>query len=737
MSDFTEEKAVSTDYGKWRRKLFLANCCMAGSVFLIELGLFYVIYAGGLIEIPLGVYTIRYLIEPTLLNFIAVGTEALVMKLCPERETLQNYMVIIPLMLMCTVVASTHHIFAATVSIFCIPVLVSVVFKQKRLTLFTMAGSSVLLVIALTRRFMLSLTDSKDPFLLPEFFIGIAIIALSGFVANIIITIMHEQDMKLVDAVRAANESRRQAVLANKAKSTFLANMSHEIRTPLNAILGMNELILRETRSGSIREYALTIQSSGNSLLSIISDVLDISKIESGRMEVLCGTYEPASLISDCYNMTAARARAKELAFSVECPDDIPRALEGDETHIRQVVVNLLTNAVKYTETGSVVLEVSCERRSDDECMMRFSVRDTGIGISQSDLARIFDLFARFDLDRNRDIEGSGLGLTIVKSLSDLMGGTVSVESEKGRGSVFTFELSQKIKDGSPAGRIRTDGSQCAYEFNHTFEAPGAHILVVDDLPVNLKIIEHMLSDTRVNVTTAGSGAKCLELCEKQRFDLILMDHMMPVMDGVDTLSRLRAECPLNKGVPVIMLTANALAGAREEYLDKGFADYLSKPVRGDKLDAMVRKHLPPRLVSTDVSSAEPLNLGDGVMGELCSALPTFCPAAAVAYCCGSEEMLLQLLQDFAEDDRSAELSCALDERRYDDLTREVHSLKSTARSLGLEGIAARAAASELALRNGDTAFAEANHEGLIADYKNALAALNGYFSRSGKTTAG
>lgn len=728
MPEHSEMKLTTTNYSKWRRKLFAMNCCIAGAVFVIELLLFFVIFAEGLIDIPLGDYMWRYLIKPSLLNFTAVGTEALVVKLCPRRERLQNYMVLITLMLMCTVVASTHYIFAATVSIFCVPILVSVVFRQKRITVFCMASSSLLLSIALIRRAVSALPEG-DPYLTPEFLIGVALIILSGIVAQLIIGIMQEQHRKLAEAVRAANESRQQALLANRAKSSFLANMSHEIRTPINAVLGMNELILRETRSDSIREYAQTIQNSGNSLLSIINDVLDISKIESGRIEITESSYEPASLVSDCYNMAAARARAKKLDFTVECAEDIPRALTGDEAHIRQIVVNLLTNAVKYTESGSVSLSVQCVRRAADECLLRISVRDTGIGIAESDLKGIFEQFSRYDLERNRNIEGTGLGLSIVKRLTDLMGGTVSVKSEKGRGSEFTVELPQGIADGSPAGRIRIDSAQGGYDYRRTFEAPDAKLLAVDDLPVNLRIIEKMLEGTRISVTTAGSGEKCLELCAQKRFDIILMDHMMPVMDGVETLSRLRAECPLNDGVPVIMLTANALAGAREQYMDKGFADYLSKPVRGEKLDEMVRKHLPQGLVHGVTQQAKPQE-SSGLIEKLCAAVPTLCPAAAVEYCCGSEEMLLQVLRDYAANDRSDEMSRALAEGRLDDYTRLAHSLKSTSRAVGLEGIAARAAASELALKSGDVSFAGVNHEGLISDHKNAIKAINGFFMR-------
>ena len=364
--------------------------------------------------------------------------------------------------------------------------------------------------------------------------------------------------------------------------------MSHEIRTPINAVLGMNEMILREEREPEIRGYAENIRTAGNSLLTIVNDVLDISKIESGRIEISNGEYELSSLVSDCCSMTALRAQEKGLSMNVVCDGEIPLKLIGDEPHIRQVVVNLLTNAVKYTENGGVTLTVS-GAVDGDLCRLRFSVLDTGSGISEADQGKLFDQFQRLDLMRNRNIEGTGLGLAIVRRLTELMGGTISVKSALGEGSEFLFEVPQRIAAGAPSGKLNVNYSTAEPAvYSHSFEAPEASVLVVDDLPVNLLVIVNLLKDTRIQTDTAGSGAECLEAASRKHYDLILMDHMMPEMDGIEAMCKIREI----SNVPVILLTAKSEDTDKVLGLTVGADDYVTKPFNPVELQARVKSQI-------------------------------------------------------------------------------------------------------------------------------------------------
>lgn len=724
-----ELRETAPEYEKWRRRLFIMNCVIATGVFLLEIGVNIILFVQGKVNPDIVYHLMRYLVVPSGLVFLAVLFDGIMMRCFPNKDWLLNYIMVLTVVFMCTVVAVTHYVFPITMTAFVIPVLMSVVFGNNRMTAATAASCSVCVILTGIWR-NIDGTDTDRYYVVQEVVISLGIIFVSLIVAGIVNSLITEQNHRLLDALRKEKRSQQEAEAANMAKSSFLANMSHEIRTPINAILGMNEMILREEKDPAIRGYAGNIQASGNSLLSIVSDVLDISKIESGKLEIIPVDYEVNSLISDCCNMAAGRAKAKELELLVECADNVPMKLCGDETHIRQIIMNLLTNAVKYTEKGTVKLIVS-GRFTDGGFVLKVDVSDTGIGIAEENLPQLFTQFQRFDLQRNRNIEGTGLGLSVVKRLCDLMSGTITARSVLGSGSTFTVELPQKVVDSTPCGGVNLNYSAGAdHEYHHSFEAPEAKILAVDDLPVNLLVIANLLKETRIKIDTAGSGRECLDKCSQQKYDLILMDHMMPEMDGVQTFEKLHGDkSSPNFETPVIMLTANALAGMREQYMDVGFADYVSKPVRGAKLEEAIRRNLPESLIkpASPEIPAEAVSTEPSGFADICSAVPELNVNAALQYCCGSAELLNDLLHDFTENDHFSDLKAAFEEKRWEDYRRHAHSLKSTSLMIGLTGLSERARASELALKGGCTEFAELNHDSLIEEYSALLGKIKDY----------
>lgn len=724
-----ELRETAPEYEKWRRRLFIMNCVIAAGVFLLEIGVNIILFVQGKVNPDIVYHLMRYLVVPSGLVFLAVLFDGIMMRCFPNKDWLLNYIMVLTVVFMCTVVAVTHYVFPITMTAFVIPVLMSVVFGNNRMTAATAASCSVCVILTGIWR-NIDGTDTDRYYVVQEVVISLGIIFMSLIVAEIVNSLITEQNHRLLDALRKEKRSQQEAEAANMAKSSFLANMSHEIRTPINAILGMNEMILREEKDPAIRGYAGNIQASGNSLLSIVSDVIDISKIESGKLEIIPVDYEVNSLISDCCNMAAGRAKAKELELLVECADNVPMKLCGDETHIRQIIMNLLTNAVKYTEKGTVKLIVS-GRFTDGGFVLKVDVSDTGIGIAEENLPQLFTQFQRFDLQRNRNIEGTGLGLSIVKRLCDLMSGTITARSVLGSGSTFTVELPQKVVDSTPCGGVNLNYSAgTEHEYHHSFEAPEAKILAVDDLPVNLLVIANLLKETRIKIDTAGSGRECLDKCSQQKYDLILMDHMMPEMDGVQTFEKLHGDkSSPNFETPVIMLTANALAGMREQYMDVGFADYVSKPVRGAKLEEAIRRNLPESLIkpASPEIPAEAVSTEPSGFADICGAVPELNVNAALQYCCGSAELLYDLLHDFTENDHFSDLKAAFEEKRWEDYRRHAHSLKSTSLMIGLTGLSERARASELALKSGCTEFAELNHDSLIEEYSALLGKIKDY----------
>lgn len=410
---------------------------------------------------------------------------------------------------------------------------------------------------------------------------------------------------------------------ANRAKSDFLAKMSHEIRTPINAVLGMNEMVLRESDQEEIRTYAVDIKSSANALLSIINDILDSSKIESGKLQILPAEYQLDSLLNDVFHMMYVKATEKDLRLDIFVDEKLPNGLYGDDVRIRQILVNLLNNAVKYTPEGTVTLAVSGEVQ-DGEAVLHIEVRDTGIGIKEEDLPKLYAAFERIEESRNRGIEGTGLGMSIVIELLNMMGSRLEVSSVYGEGSVFSFDLRQPVVHAEAIGNYqeRAKQYQQTSEYHTAFLAPEAKVLVVDDNEMNRKVFRSLLKQTKIQVTDVESGQQCLECIAQEHYDIIFLDHMMPDMDGVETLHRMKQqEDNLCKDVPVVILTANAVTGAKEYYLEEGFDEFLSKPIVPEKMEHMIQMLLPEEYVLTGESVSDQ-RVEAGAAGDSEAALP-------------------------------------------------------------------------------------------------------------------
>ena len=493
------------------------------------------------------------------------------------------------------------------------------------------------------------------------------------FAVGMVYLLSTEEKVRESDELRAAKTLAEQA---NHAKSDFLANMSHEIRTPINAIMGMNEMVLRECNDENIREYAANIESASRTLLSLINDILDFSKIEAGKMEIVPASYDTAVFFHDVVNMISVKATQKQLDFQVQIDSDLPCVLYGDEVRNRQIIVNILNNAVKYTKQGVVKLTVE-GIREDQVFTLKMQVSDSGIGIKQEDMDKLFGGFQRLDLEQNRSIEGTGLGLAITRNLIERMNGRIEVSSEYGKGSVFTVYLSQEIINDSPMGDFRQRFEAVAKqedEYRESFVAPEAKVLVVDDNGMNLAVVKALLKKTDIQVTTCMSGMECLELVRDIYFDVILLDHMMPEMDGIQTLAKIKQSENQCTSVPVIALTANAIVGAKEEYINAGFSDYLSKPIEGMELEKMLMKYLPQDKISLSKAS---------------DVKPYINTELGLQYCMNSMEFYKEMLEMYCDEyeDRAAKLTEALKAEDWEIYTVTVHALKSTSLNIGGEQI--------------------------------------------------
>ncbi|MBR1723292.1 MAG: response regulator [Treponema sp.] len=486
---------------------------------------------------------------------------------------------------------------------------------------------------------------------------------------------------------------------ANEAKSAFLSSMSHEIRSPINAVLGLDEMILRESNENAIKGYARDIQSSGKSLLSIINDILDFSKIEAGKMDIIPDGYDLRSTITDLANMVETRAKHKNLDFIITVDESMPHHLYGDETRIKQCALNILTNAVKYTRKGSVRLNVSFKKIDEEKIGLKIQVVDTGIGFREEDLEQLYKPFERIEENRNRSIEGTGLGMSIVHGLLTQMGTKLEVKSVYGKGSDFSFIVEQKVTDWEKIGTKEESKAALLKEattYSESFQAPDAKILVVDDTVVNLTVAKGLLKKTRIQIDTAESGAEALNLVRENKYDILFVDHLMPKMDGIEFLAANFMDADSkNKNTPAVALTANAVSGAKDFYLSSGFDNYLSKPIDPKKLEEMVAKYLPREkvILHGDKRFVEvKVNEWDGVerRENVCEVSDLFGEFFGIEIDqalknCGGKDVFKTAVKNFYEsiDEKSELIEKYEKDADWKNYTVFVHALKSSARLLG------------------------------------------------------
>lgn len=534
-----------------------------------------------------------------------------------------------------------------------------------------------------------------------------------------------------------SEKNQQQAIMAKEAQAKFLANMSHEIRTPINAVIGMNEMILRDSDDEEIQEYADNIKRASNMLLALVNDVLDFSKIESGQLELVEDTYSLDSLMQDELLLLNTRVGGKPIEVEVDMDRRLPKKYYGDELRLKQILTNLLSNAVKYTKEGKIIIKVFFQWITDERINLCFSVKDTGIGIKEEDIEHLFDGFKRLDLNKNRNIEGTGLGLNIVKQLVELMQGNIAVSSEYGKGSIFTVFIPQVVVDKQPIGQFDT-GQRSKKQVNVSdkrFTAPDASILVVDDNTMNLAVVKGLLKRTRVQLDLAKSGQECLELSRKKYYHMILMDHMMPELDGVETLHLLQQErSNPNRNTVVVALTANAVAGCREMYMEYGFHDYFSKPIQAEKLEELMIQYLPDELVIREDEQKPVIKEAKEEIKEkikekaeekeveVSSELLVIDHELGLSYCMDSEDFYNDVVVAFCEQceeymPQLDELFAAKDWKQYAIIT---HAMKQNALNIGAENFSKYSLEHELAGKADNETFITTEYP----KYKAALRAL-------------
>ena len=527
-----------------------------------------------------------------------------------------------------------------------------------------------------------------------------------------------------VDMTEVVNAMER-AEAADKAKSNFLANMSHEIRTPMNAIVGMAEFILRDSADEVAKRHATRIKSASRTLLTIINDILDFSKIESGKMELVNDSYQLSHLIADITSMLNARLQTKPVTFKTEIDGNIPNRLYGDEVRLKQILINLLGNALKFTHGGSITLTLRHEKIDATHCRLFGTVSDTGIGIKPEDLKNIFSSFTQVDTRRNRAVEGTGLGLAICRQLIELMDGSIRVESEYGKGTTFFFDVVSAVEGWQNLSEAQmTPMERAGAAFHATFCAPEARALVVDDNEMNLEVAEGILEPYKIKIVRAVNGPEALERFAEDTFDIIFMDHMMPGMDGVEAMRRIRMMKGGEEAV-IVALTANALSGAAAEYKKLGFQAFLAKPIAPKSMENILRRLLPARLLQpVEETSEEPAAAGFASSHAVDVLKDAIDEESALKYCMGSRTFLEKMLATFRKNEKTKQIETFFRAKDWDNYRIVVHSLKGNALTVGALKLSEHAKELEYAARDDRIDEIMEKHEPFMKEYRALLDAI-------------
>ncbi|MCR5746275.1 MAG: response regulator [Lachnospiraceae bacterium] len=605
-----------------------------------------------------------------------------------------------------------------------------------------------------------SQTAISDEFIHIIIFNILLFIAVMSMLLFAISKILKKNRKEREERNRLIYQSQR-AILASEAKSSFLSSMSHEIRTPINVVLGMNEMILRESNDENILEYSTNIEHAGKTLLDLINSILDFSKIEEGKMEIVPVEYDTKAMINNLVVSVAERARRKGLEFIVEVDKDLPSAMIGDDFRLSQVIQNILTNAVKYTEKGHIrfiIRKENKEKYEEGETGLFVAVEDSGIGIKEEDMGRLFESFERLDEVRNHSIEGTGLGMSIVVGLLKMMGSEIRVNSTYGIGTTFFFEVKQGIADPAPIGEYIEGSVQTLKKpEKEDMNASGASVLVVDDNEMNLKVAANLLKLYDISPELVNSGEECISAMKKKRYDIVFLDHMMPKMDGMQTLEELKKNGLIPGNTAMIVLTANAVKGAKEEYLSAGFDDYLSKPMEVDELRAILIRHLPEELIKKNEGAEIAERTGQtGQTGqkeqkehpgqteekkytgqnEKAGGSPKECstddksPVAvlkksgfdvepAIEYCGGQEDLYIEILEEYVKYYRgnAKKLGDYYSQENWPEYRIIIHAIKSSSKTIGAMDLFERALLLEKAASEENGEYIHAYHDGYIKDY--------------------
>ncbi|MBE5902529.1 MAG: response regulator [Lachnospiraceae bacterium] len=617
--------------------------------------------------------------------------------------------------------------------------ILSCLYVNRNYTRFVCIIGYIVMIVALYFR---SLDQVRNHFIIEsarDYFLGYGIGFTIEFVFLFFICMtVVKYEIKLLESKETEVNERLEAQQENKAKSDFLAQMSHEIRTPINAVLGMNEMIMRETDQPEVEGYARTIKSAGKSLLNIVNDILDFSKIQSGKMEIIEVDYDSGLLLRDLIELYSIPAVTKGLDFEYQISEDIPQTLCGDEYRIKQAAGNLISNAIKYTEKGFVNLQAEFvwTDKEKKEGNLILSVVDSGIGIKSEDVPKLFQNFGRLDLQKNRAIEGTGLGLKISKQLIEMMRGTMGVQSVYGEGSIFSITVPQIAVSEEVLGNFaesmkRQEEEALSLRNQRTVLAPEAELLVVDDNEMNLQVVASLLKKTQCKVQCVSSGEECIAAVKEKKYDLILLDHMMPQMDGIEVLHVLRdQDAPLvDRKTKIIVLTANAIAGAKDNYLKEGFDDYLSKPISIEELERVLMEYLPANKVSVEEGRGEEEVLSYPDLSEYGIDV-----AAGVKILDGDFDVYLEMAKVFYKDyeGKSEKINNALAECDMPSYAIYVHGLKSNARTLGAMELGELAFDEEKQSKSGNIHYIQTHVSKLMEEWDKVMKGFEVLFKEQG-----